>query len=340
MTRLGITFEEVALAAEQITQEGEKPTIEKIRTNLGGTGSNSTIAKYFNEWKHQNAAHQDNQQPAVFSSNLVDFALKRAWDQLNQETANKIEIIQKEAQEQINTIKNTLLVTENNFNKLREDFNQLNENLNQVSAEKELVLLDLKSLREEHRLLQERYQALDEKYTEMQHVNNQHINHLIAAHNHETAQIEEKSKQQSNDHEKFISEMKTQYEAERQQHVLLVDSLKVTNQQRTNSLKALENTLKEKEIKIIALITENKFIILERDSVLAQLTQQENQLKWMMDKSLIDSKVVDKINTIPIMTNALEKLDLNMNQIMSDKFKEMNDSIKQLRELKVAVIDE
>lgn len=53
MSRLGITFEEVAEAAFTIHNNGETPTIDKVRAYLGGTGSNTTISKYLNAWRQE-----------------------------------------------------------------------------------------------------------------------------------------------------------------------------------------------------------------------------------------------------------------------------------------------
>lgn len=46
MSRIGITYDQVELAAEKVLQTGQLPTIEHIRTLLG-TGSNSTISNIF-----------------------------------------------------------------------------------------------------------------------------------------------------------------------------------------------------------------------------------------------------------------------------------------------------
>ncbi|MCF6766533.1 DNA-binding protein [Thiotrichales bacterium 19S3-7] len=51
MARPGLTFEEVQEAAEKLLQQGESPTIMRIRETLGGKGSPNTISKYLKEWK-------------------------------------------------------------------------------------------------------------------------------------------------------------------------------------------------------------------------------------------------------------------------------------------------
>ncbi|MCF6776091.1 DNA-binding protein [Thiotrichales bacterium 19X7-9] len=51
MARPGLTFEEVQEAVEKLIQQGENPTIMRIRETLGGKGSPNTISKYLKEWK-------------------------------------------------------------------------------------------------------------------------------------------------------------------------------------------------------------------------------------------------------------------------------------------------
>lgn len=55
MARLGITYEEVAAAAESITANGEHPSIQAIRNQLG-TGSPNTIHKHLKRWRESRPA--------------------------------------------------------------------------------------------------------------------------------------------------------------------------------------------------------------------------------------------------------------------------------------------
>jgi hypothetical protein len=51
MARPGITYEAVAEAAQALLLKNEKITILKIREELGGVGSTTTISKFYKEWK-------------------------------------------------------------------------------------------------------------------------------------------------------------------------------------------------------------------------------------------------------------------------------------------------
>jgi len=53
MGRIGITYLDVAQAATTIMQQGQQPTIDRIRERLG-TGSKTTIAAHLKQWKYDN----------------------------------------------------------------------------------------------------------------------------------------------------------------------------------------------------------------------------------------------------------------------------------------------
>ncbi|WP_343878783.1 DNA-binding protein, partial [Cupriavidus pauculus] len=50
MAREGITFEQVAAAADALVGEGQQPTIRAIRERLG-TGSPNTVHKHLTAWR-------------------------------------------------------------------------------------------------------------------------------------------------------------------------------------------------------------------------------------------------------------------------------------------------
>lgn len=51
MSRSGITYQAVSEAANSLKKRGEEPTITKIRVELGGTGSLSTISNHLNKYR-------------------------------------------------------------------------------------------------------------------------------------------------------------------------------------------------------------------------------------------------------------------------------------------------
>ena len=51
MARIGITFEQVAAAADALAGEGQQTTIRAVRERLGSTGSPNTIHKHLTAWR-------------------------------------------------------------------------------------------------------------------------------------------------------------------------------------------------------------------------------------------------------------------------------------------------
>ena len=91
MARTGISYSDVELIAEQLLQQEQVPTIEKIRNSLG-TGSNSTISKYLTEWKnHRLRANANVLPPLSTPSDPVNEAVKKVWQQLQADNTAKME---------------------------------------------------------------------------------------------------------------------------------------------------------------------------------------------------------------------------------------------------------
>lgn len=50
MANKGVTEDQVARAADELLLAGERPTIERVRTALGGTGSQHTLVRHMDAW--------------------------------------------------------------------------------------------------------------------------------------------------------------------------------------------------------------------------------------------------------------------------------------------------
>ncbi|MFZ2316105.1 MAG: DNA-binding protein [Gammaproteobacteria bacterium] len=115
MARPGITQTEVFKIANQLTGQGDKPTIELIRRELG-TGSNSTIAGFLREWRHQHSLSS-----IVNGNELPDDVLNfmtGAWQRLYAQANDAAQALQAEAQEQLATSKQTLEALTAQYNEL------------------------------------------------------------------------------------------------------------------------------------------------------------------------------------------------------------------------------
>ncbi|MBL4869142.1 MAG: DNA-binding protein [Pseudomonadales bacterium] len=119
---IGITHQDVARAAQAVKQDGQEPTVDRVRINLG-TGSRSTIAPLLKQWKADRSTSDSN---GGLPSDLVN-AVK-----------NLQERIQFSANEQIAKI------AEQHDRQFSEHQNQI-ANLNESLAKSEVTNQQLKS---------------------------------------------------------------------------------------------------------------------------------------------------------------------------------------------------
>lgn len=104
MARHGISYEEVAAAAKTILQQGKNPTMERVRTELGGTGSFATINKYLNRWREEqllSSAKRVPTQEDMIAPGEVSRAVNTVWEQLSAQAHQQVEKIQRDYEEKI-----------------------------------------------------------------------------------------------------------------------------------------------------------------------------------------------------------------------------------------------
>jgi chromosome segregation ATPase len=103
MARPGVTYLDVANAAQQLVTAGRTPTIESIRITLG-TGSNSTLGNHLRTWKSK----QDQTQQIATKENIPEeliAALKGLWERVMHQSEEKIQTIHQETQQELITLK-------------------------------------------------------------------------------------------------------------------------------------------------------------------------------------------------------------------------------------------
>ena len=103
MARPGVTYLDVANAAQQLAAAGRIPTIESIRVSLG-TGSNSTLGNHLRTWKSK----QDQTQQIATKENIPEeliAALKGVWERIINQSDEKIQTIQHETQTELISLK-------------------------------------------------------------------------------------------------------------------------------------------------------------------------------------------------------------------------------------------
>jgi chromosome segregation ATPase len=106
MGRPGITYYDVANAAQQVAGRGNNPTIEAIRIVLK-SGSSSTIAQHLRTWK---AKQTSTQQIAVKENLPEEFVavMKGLWEKLVAQADEQIQHIQQASEQAITLLKQEL----------------------------------------------------------------------------------------------------------------------------------------------------------------------------------------------------------------------------------------
>ncbi len=102
MARPGVTYLDVANAAQQLIAAGRAPTIESVRIALG-TGSNSTLGNHLRTWKSK----QDQTQQTATKENIPEeliAALKGVWERVMDQSEAKIQTIHQDTQQELMTL--------------------------------------------------------------------------------------------------------------------------------------------------------------------------------------------------------------------------------------------
>lgn len=137
MPRTGITAEEVANAIATIQGRQKNPTVDSIREELG-TGSRTTISKYFSEWKTKNGVKNTTD---TGIPNELQNLIQSLWEKIQSDADNKIEQHQIETNEEIGLIKNQLAQTQCQNELLHNEIAELTEKLKiQINTSTELTI--------------------------------------------------------------------------------------------------------------------------------------------------------------------------------------------------------
>ena len=220
MARASVTYSDVARAASDISDEGENPTVDRVRTRLG-SGSNSTISPLLKRWKQENTFERAGSTLPIdvlaaikkLHGQLQDQAqaqvdrYKEQWSrekQTNQETItalhHQITLLKKERdmmQEQKAEQRQVREQLENKLNRLVERHDALTVECKQLNQENRALLVDINTYKTASALYQQTIKTLESTVADFEKKESNHqVDHdaLVA----ENARLEEKLKGQKN----------------------------------------------------------------------------------------------------------------------------------------------
>ena len=134
MARPGVTYTEIASAAQQIAASGRFPTVEGVRLILG-TGSNSTVGQHLRTWKIK----QDSTQQIATKENIPEpliAAIKGVWEVVMTQSEAAIQTIQDEASQTVSTNKQHLEQLQQSNNEWQQRYQQLKQKHDGLAHEK------------------------------------------------------------------------------------------------------------------------------------------------------------------------------------------------------------
>lgn len=125
MGRPGVTYADVAKTAVEIIEQGNVPTIERLRAKLE-TGSYSTLGSLLKEWKAKQALQQQYSANSQLPDELIT-AVQKVWEAVNEKTESQILKIEKARVVESQTLQEDIAQQKKIAAALQNSYQELNE---------------------------------------------------------------------------------------------------------------------------------------------------------------------------------------------------------------------
>lgn len=288
MSRQGVTFEQVELAAEKILATGENPTIEKVRRLLGGTGSNSTLAKHLHGWRTERLMASSGVLPAPnLPPDPVNAAVDRVWKEMARESEVKIHTMRAHYETETTNIKQQLSSIQDAHDHLVSERDAMQQELYQVTAQKELLSLDVKAEQQQSKIIQERHDALQRQYQILKQESIERLAELHLANQQALEQWQAQIQLLQNQSAKQLDDIKDHYETVRQQTLMDIDSLKTEKKLQEKNNSQLMSELHALKIELAELRVGSNTLLQEKDQRLKNLTDERAEIARTAQEKLV-----------------------------------------------------
>ena len=229
MARIGVSFDEISTAANEILSNGENPTIEKVRLKLGGRGSNSTISKYLNEWRNNSLPKKINNDINTTPPDPVNQAVSLVWKQIQEEKESEINAIKLELDDEIEKLSSEKQELEINFKQIIDERNDLISDNSELELSLKQIKSDLQNENEAHLITKSSLDNLQQQFDSWKQEKEKSINILKEEHQVAISNLKELYTSQENKYKTEINSIKSATEDLRHQHILEIDKLKIEN---------------------------------------------------------------------------------------------------------------
>jgi chromosome segregation ATPase len=310
MARAGVTFTDIAKAAEKVKSQGHEPTVDRVREILG-TGSKSTIAPLLKKWKN-NMLNNDN--GTDIPNELLE-VVKSLYENTQALADLSIQKIKEECELRLNELGNKLNDSNGSNSKLLDKVEKLDK---KVSKYKDTI-----------KVLNKEAEILNINNSKNEFVLNENINQILELKTTIT-ELKKENKDIREHFEHYQQSTANDRQLEREQFLL-------SNQQLNDQIKSFNIQKKEAESESEVLkntISENQEIIKELNNNLKKLDLSYNKVNLesnILNEKYVQTKSINKNLNLQIIKTEEKFNQVNIdNSVMTKENKLLNDNLNSL----------
>lgn len=334
MSRPGITYQEVANAAQSLHAQGLNPTIEKIR-KLTGTGSHGTIAPFLRRWKENQNEIVRTSTKEKLPDELVA-CLKGLWEKVMSQSDAEVIRIQETAQNAIAELEQELQKYKSNNQRWQQLYNQWVQEKSQLANDKLTLEQALKSKEEicaslsvKQEILLQQANEKQERILELQRLHSQtqsNLEHYRESVREQRMAEEERYEKTRHDLEQSINQLQQQLKlSEQEKSELNLQYIKMTHDYaliQDNHIKLMEdikqinNHYSKTEKELLETIQTNKYLENQQNILQQKTNEHHHALIELQKQNAISLKQLEtaqmelKISNDQNKLLALEKWEL------------------------------
>ncbi len=260
MGRIGITYEQVAYAADKLIASDIQPTIEKIRRELGDTGSHSNIAKYFREWKEKKIYVSSANFPT--SKDLPDPIQKtigQIWEQLNLEASQQVATFKQEIEQALQKAREDNDQLSQTLHHLQEELQKKNLKLNHLETDLKLSQAELIQERKSKAVLEEKIQHVEQTLAQLKNISELRLKESSQLYENHLKEMKEQLQQSILD----LNDYKDQLEKHRHGYIVQLDEYRTYKEKTESQIIKLQTELKQKQIEIKEKDEQNRALMID-----------------------------------------------------------------------------
>lgn len=245
MARIGVSYEEVATAADDLLKEGCNPTIEGVRHQIGA-GSFTTLSKHLNAWRSKRLMAVIKEEPhKITPPDEVSHAVQGVWQQLTSQANQQLEALKQEYATEVTELTEAKQALSASNENLQKTLTQAEIKINHLSTD--IALLQ--------KVLSEERQARADLEKELRHMQEK----LQQSESNKTSQISELKntyEKMSRDWGKYTEVLRSglgqemqgflkELEKQRTDFMVRLDELKIAKEKVDKALGKSETALKQ-----------------------------------------------------------------------------------------------